>query len=289
MKLAAAVLLLSASALAGCTATAPNDEPAASEAALTTITKLDRVTPAEVAATYTQQTKAGLEACIAGHPEITKVDAANLDAFYRVGSEYHWDVREAIEGILAEQGGVAIATSALGASIEPWAKRELSKHTDSDGFYAPPREGQLAFYYAELHTREAKAHALAAAPGGKSFAELRAIWREVQSARGNLDSAWLRPVKVSGEPTLGEIEKAMRIPFDASFESWGNTAVDEFEEADEGPNGAREFAPLAVFLKSSAIKKRWLFQAYDSNYSTNVLVVLDEHNQLWGMQMGYSK
>lgn len=288
MKLVA-VLSLSILALAGCATPNDAETAASSEAALTSITPLDRVTPAEIAATYASDVKVGLAACIAGHPAVAIVDRANLEVFYRVGSEYHWDVRQTIEGILDDAAVDSIATSELAAKIEPWATRTLSKHVDSDGFYVPPSGGQLAFYYAELHTREAKAHALARAPGGKRFDAIRALWADVQSASGTLDSSWLRPLKVSTEPSLGEIRKAMRVPDDVDLESWGDAAIDDFHATSEGPNGAPEFEPLATFLKSSAIQKRWLFQASDSSGSTSILVVLDEHNQLWGMQMGYSE
>ncbi|MBX3229054.1 MAG: hypothetical protein KIT84_01850 [Labilithrix sp.] len=291
MKLAAVLAALSVTAaLAGCAAPNDADAPAASsEVALTTFTPLDRVTPAEVAAAYAEDVSAHLETCRAAHPSIAEVDRDNLRVFARVGNVSYFDVSEAIEALLDERGLDAIAPGEVPTLLEPLALRELGAHVDGDGFYAPPREGQLQFYYAELHAREAKAHALATAPGGKSFTEIRALWRNVQSARNTLDSSWLRPQRVSAEPSLTEIRKAMRVPFDAHFESWGNTAVAEFGEAHEGPNGTPAFAPLATFLESDAIKKRWLFQAYDASGSTNILVVLDEHDQLWGMQMGYSE
>lgn len=284
------ILLASATFMAvGCAPASAPDAAVASDAMLTTVTPLDRITPADVAAAYAADVKASLSACVAAHPEITRIDRANLSAFHAVGHTFHFDLSGAIESLLDDSGAPSITPAEVAERVQPWAERFLAPYADANGLYAPPTEGLTGFYYAEIDAREAKAHASAAAPGGQTFTALRALWREVQVAKSTLDSSWLRPVKVSGEPSLGEIRRTMRIPSDASFESWGEAAVDEFADAHEGPDGTPAFAPLATFLKSHAIQKRWLFQAYDHSGSTNVLVVLDEHDQLWGMQMGYSE
>jgi hypothetical protein len=141
-----------------------------------------------------------------------------------------------------------------------------------------------------MKTREEKALGLAAAPGGRSLREVRELWREVQRQRGNLDSAWLNPVKLSSDrPSLGDIRYAMQLPREAEYVSWGAEAVDDFYVAYEGVDEDPEFLPIADLVRGPSIKKRWYFAGGGGEWSTNVLIVLDEHNQLWGMQMGYSE
>ena len=289
MKRLVAIVLVGFTTL-GMVGCAPEaDETAAIESELVTQTRLDRVTPGEVAAVYAAALQPDIARCIAGNPNIVAVDRSNLDAFYRPGVQSYWGVRSALEGMLSEPGVTSIPAATVATEIEPWAKRVMSAHVDGAGYYAPPRDTGLTFYTAETTAREAKALSLAAAPGGKTLKDVRAEWAEVQHVQNNLDSAWLNPVKVSGNPGLGDIRKAMNIPYQARYTEWGHDAVDAFHEAGEGPDEVAEFDPLATFLKSSAIKKRWLFQGGGDEWSTNVLVVLDEHDQLWGMQMGYSE
>ncbi|MFO0738856.1 MAG: hypothetical protein U0270_23355 [Labilithrix sp.] len=287
MKKVAAILTLVMLG-SGCAATTESPDASSSEEALSTLTALDRVTPADVASTFAASMRADLGQAMAHNPSITEVNASNLDRFYQLGpTTWSFDLREAIEGLLATTASIPVRD--LGARFEPWAKERLASHVDANGFYVAPKEGDLLFYSYEIAAREDKANSLAAKPGGQDLAAIREQWRAVQRERGNLDSAYLRPVKVLGEPTLAQIERTFHIPYEAKLVAWGNEAVASFGAAHEGPDGAPSFAPLASFLESHAIQKRWLFQAYDSSWSTNVLVVLDDQGQLWGFQMGYSK
>lgn len=274
----------------GCASEAPSTgDPTMTEAELVKKTPLDRVTPAEVAATYAADLAPDIARCIAGNRNIVNVDRSNLDAFYRPGVQWYWGVREAVDGMLSEPGVTSIPVATLADAVGPWAMSKMSAHVDADGFYTRPSDAALTFYSAEMKTREEKALALAKAPGGRSLKEIRELWSEVEAVQGSLDSAWLNPVKVSGDPSLGDVRKAMKLRYAARYAAWGMDAIDEFHAASEGPDEAPEFEPIKEFLKSSAIRKRWLFQGGGDEWSTNVLVVLDEHNQLWGMEMGYSE
>lgn len=289
MKVALVLALALASfGVVGCSAERP-DVVSSSEAALVQHTRLDRVRPAEVGAAYARGIADDLQRCIDGNPAILAVDAGNLGAFYRPGVVSYWDVKIALEGMLAEPGVTSVPVAGLQQAVEAWATRELSKSIDGEGFYVRPPNDTLRFYSAEVATREAKALELAVNPGGRSLKEIRAQWAEVQSAQGNLDSYWLNPVKVSGEPDLGVIRKSMDIRGSAHLAAWGWDAVDGFYEAHEGPAEAPEFEPIRTFLKTSVIKKRWFFEDGGDEWSHHWLVVLDEHNQLWGMSMGYSE
>ena len=61
-------------------------------------------------------------------------------------------------------------------------------------------------------------------------------------------------------------------------------------DAGEGPDGAPEFKPIAESMKYSiGIKKRFFFEGGGPGWSSHVLVVMDEKNQLFGFSMGYSE
>jgi hypothetical protein len=287
MKKAAAILALVMLA-SGCAATAEDSSGSSSEEALTSLTVLDQVAPGEVAAAFAKNMNAALKQCIAAHPDIRSVDASNLDRFEQIGdSTFAMDLKETIQGLLETR--TSIPVNEVGALIEPWANAKLAAHVDAAGNYVAT-DADLLFYDAEVDAREANAFALATAPGGKDFASIRGMWRTMQRERDNLDSAWLNPVKTfGGEPSLTQIKKQFHVPYQAQLTAWGNDAVDGFAGAEEGPNHSPRFAELGAFLKSNAIQKRWLFQTTNSDWSTNVLVVLDDHGQLWGLQMGYSK
>ncbi len=287
-------MVLAATAVGACAPASTDEGPSASEeAALVSLTRLDRVTPAEVAKLYAADLAPHVAACAAAHPQITDIDAGNLDTFYRAGTDWHWDVREAVRGMLAQNGGRPVPVATLASAVEPYATARLSEHVDGDGFYVAPRDGALDFYYAELRAREAKALSLARDPAGLSIADAREKWRAVEHARSNLDSAWLNPVKVGASPGIGDIRKAMGIGRSVAYVACCYDAVDQFGEADEGPDGARAYIPLAQMLKSQAIKKRWFFAGRDSGrgdgWSRHYLVVLDKNDQLWGVMMGYSE
>lgn len=289
-RLPVALLVCAAFGAAACSSDAPEDDTALTDSALISgEVHLDRVTPAEVAATFAADLREPLSACIRGNPGIVNVDASNLAAFYRPGIELFWDVKVALDGMLSEPGVTSVPVATLDVEVGAWATRAMSAHADAEGFYAPRADAPLAFYAAETKTREAKSLSVAAAPGGKPMSEIRDMWREVQLVRRGLDSSWLTPVKITGSPSVGDLRRVMRLPYAGRYAGWGHGAVDQFGAAREGPAAIPAFEALAALLHSSAIKKRWYFQGESAHWSSNVLIVLDQHDQLWGLQMGYSE
>jgi hypothetical protein len=95
------------------------------EAELTSKTRLDVVTPAEVADTYSADLAPALLACIAGNPHITNVDLGNLNAFYRPGVASHWNVWTAVKALLAEPGVTSIPVAELATRIHSWAESQM--------------------------------------------------------------------------------------------------------------------------------------------------------------------
>jgi len=73
-----------------------------------------------------------------------------------------------------------------------------------------------------------------------------------------------------------------------SLVSSGYHAISDFASAYEGPESDPDFAPIATALRKRSIKKRFYF-ARQGDWSSNVLIVVDQYGQAWGMQMGYSE
>ena len=74
----------------------------------------------------------------------------------------------------------------------------------------------------------------------------------------------------------------------------GHEAIDDFMESEECVASANphDFAPIATALHGSGIKKRFSFagrSSGDFGWSRHYIVVIDEHNQVWGFQSGYSE
>ena len=134
MKIGLSSLLLVASMLASGCAASPAEDTSASDAMLTTVTPLDRVTPAEVADAFAASVKEGLAACTAAHPEITVVDRTNLSRFHVVGVTSYFQVAYAVEALLDDTGASSIEPAAVATRIGPGAATTLACHAEARGF-----------------------------------------------------------------------------------------------------------------------------------------------------------
>jgi hypothetical protein len=281
-------LLLSLSLLAftGCAAPA-EEETASDESELrgTKFTRLDRATADQVADTFKATFDRQLAECLAAHPSITTITKNNISTLTSIGNVHYIDLGDALEKMLEDKGQQSARVTTLKSYARTWALAKLAPHV-KDGKVAFEGVDPLAIYEAVRDTEEALSIANAEKPRGIDLAALRAQWREVEG-ENNLDSDFLRPVKVDREPSLTEIKKHFGYGR-LSMQSFGWDAVDEFAGSHEGPAGSAKFKPIQNALKHSiGIKKRWYFTGGGEEWSRNVLVVMDEKNQLWGFMMGY--
>ncbi len=74
--------------------------------------------------------------------------------------------------------------------------------------------------------------------------------------------------------------------------AWGYQAIDPFHNGLAATDESPDFEPIAEALKSSSIRKRYYIN--DSGEHTGVwdvtcLLVLDEHDQMWGFVMDCSQ
>ena len=281
--------LLALPAFTGCAADTQEEESASDESELrgTKFTRLDQATPDQVADTFKATFVKQLDECFAAHPSIRAVTKNNISELTSIGNLHYIDLGEALRYMLEDKGQQSARATTLKAYAKSWALARLAPHV-KNGKVAFEGVDPLAIYEAVRDTEEALSIANADKPRGIDIAALRAQWREVER-ENNLDSDFLRPVKVDREPSLTEIKRHFGYGR-TSMQSFGWDAVDDFAAAGEGPDGSAKFKPIQQSLKHAiGIKKRWYLTGGGSEWSRNVLIVMDEKNQLWGFMMGYSE
>jgi len=296
-------------ATSGCAATdldldqeaAASDPDGKADGASYGITRLERATPAQVTSSFKLVRGADLTQCFAGYQTAfdstaTKLTKAVTDQFIDVSIKTagaacaDWfDLGEIVNGVLQMKGLTEATPSAVIAALPDWAKPQLADA--SVGGYVDLNKAPLLFYSDITRVREANAMAREVDPSSISLAEVRSQWDAVRSDT-TLDRGYLNPVTFRAGVLDGpDIFKALRAAFplrSLSLVSTGTDAVNDFATAHEGPDNDLAFKPIATALKRSSIRKRFYF-ARQGSWSSNVLIVVDEHGQAWGMQMGYSE
>lgn len=285
---ALSISLLGATAVftSGCTADATGSEALADTEA-TVFTRLGVCTPAEAADAADELLNRYLDECIENSPDIDLITADNLYEFTTHGYMSYMDLHEAIEGIMESLGVAEIAPEDLRPHFRSWVLPLIE--TDEEG-HAVWRTAPLVVYSAIEIAEKRNAFAAAADPEGVDIEQLSTQWDEV--TRGSmLDHDFILPVQLSKDPTFAEIRKYVHGRWVMDW-SWGYGAIDDFWQSQEGPEGHPAFEPIAEMLKSRGIKKRYyMFDAGDGYgpWSRNYLVVVDEHQQMYGFMMGYSE
>jgi hypothetical protein len=268
--------------------------------------RLERATPVEVAERFTARMTQQLENCFEAYKEEHDPDAvmitrgvleelmANYPPYGGADPEVHcidwWDVRDTVETLMELHGRSRAYPETVAEWFEPWALSELEVAT-VDG-YVRFGELPLVFYDDLVAVQNQNAIAREQHPEGVDLGAIRAAWAEVQSDT-TLDRAYLNPVLLDPAALESDgIFDAMREAFPlgyAGYVSFGTQAVEDFWHADEGPEGDPAFEPIAEALSEPSIEKAFYFAGGFDAWSTNVLLVVDEHGQTWGMQMGYSE
>ena len=298
--------LLSVSLVACAASDADLDEQAIAEGAdgkadSIALVRLERATPSEVAASFASVRGTALSECFAGYQakidaSATKISAAVADKFIQVaiatndGACDDWsDLSDAAKGVLEMKDATELTPAAIIDAFPDWAKPQLT--AASVGGYVQTKELPLIFYTDLMRVREANAMKREKDPTGIDLATIRTQWREVRSET-TLDRAYLNPVTFpAGSFEGSQLFKSLRAAFPLrtlTLVSSGYAALDDFAGAHEGPDGDAAFTPIKTALRKSSIKKRFYF-ARTGEWSSNVLIVIDQHGQAWGMQMGYSE
>lgn len=258
--------------------------------------RLDRSTPAEVAATFATQMKDQLDRCFASYQatfdeNATEVNAAVLNKF-GTACINSYDVVTVTQAILTKLGQTSATPAAINVQFAGWALPQL-KAASVNGFVSA-RKADIVFYLAVYNTQNANAQAREKNPTGVNLKQVRNQWDGL-TRNSNLDNAYLNPVQLTKAEVAGSstvLFRALRQQFPltrAAYIDAGREAVHGFHSASEGPANAPAFASIATALNKASIKKQFYFAGGGRGWSTNVLIVIDEHNQAWGFQMGYSE
>jgi hypothetical protein len=262
--------------------------------------RLDRSTAAEVATTFTKTFHAELDACFAAYRSkidgtATSISSAVAATFTRLsndGCNNSYEVAEVSRGVLAKLGQSAATVGEVKAAVNAWALPQLKAST-VNGFVSVEKAA-LTFYDAVIATQTANAVAREKDPAGVNLDEIRATWNDITRS-SNLDSAYLNPVQLTPAQVNGSsttLFRALRKQFPlktAVLLETGNNATTAFHGVSEGLNDDPDFAPIQTALAKRSITKRFFFAGGGDEWSTHVLIVIDQHNQAWGFQMGYSE
>lgn len=266
-----------------------------------TFTRLERATPTQVSSSFKLVRGADLTTCFEGYkstfdPTATKLSRAVAERFIDVSTRSNgaacadwFDLGEIVDGVLELKGLVEASPATVIDAMPAWAKPQLT--AASVGGYVDVEKAPLLFYGDIQRVQDANAMARELDPTGIDLAQLRMQWAGVRDET-TLDRAYLNPVTFRvGALEGAELFRSLRAAFPLrglSLEATGYDAIDAFAAAHEGPDGDAAFKAIATALRKGSIKKRFYF-ARTGAWSSNVLLVIDEHGQAWGMQMGYSE
>lgn len=266
------------------------------------LVRLERATATEVATSVAEVQGAALLACFEAYRATLDADAtyltptvagrftevANLTGYEACA--HPGDLEQIVTGVLEARGVTRALPTTVVAGIAAWAEPQLE--AASVAGYVDLQEVPLLFYYDVVRVQDANAMAREQHPAGIDLAALRAQWAEVRADSG-LDRAYLNPVTFApGVLDSTAIFRNLRAAFPLHglrLASTGYTAIRDFAEASEGPEGDPAFEPIATALRKSSIRKRFYFVTNDEAWSSNALIVVDQHGQAYGMKMGYSE
>lgn len=295
VRIASLVALL-AVPVVGCSGAAPSDQAPASESA---DALGGAATGRRLADSNVDQVVAAAEALVrdhvailtAAHPSIHRITRATRVEFTYVAQTQtsFMEVSELIDAVLETQSSVAPST--LVGRVDALLRPHVERSTNAAGVVKCSVDNALGLlsYAACERAEHENAFSRVASPTGIDFDEIRAAWKKTTERGHNFDSALILPVAFDREPTLQQIRKAAGIR--VAFGEAGLDAIDDFAGASESAaaENPQEFAPIARALRGAGIKKRFSFNGGGEGWSRHVLVVIDEHNQVWGFESGYSE
>jgi hypothetical protein len=269
----------------------------------TNFTRLDRATPAEIATHFTERHAPELIACFARFQElypgenVTELTADIAVRFIDVslrspnGECLNWQqLKETVWGVLLDQNRTSMPVDDVVAGIPAWVESKLASSSAS-GFVNIER-APSTFYYEILDVQNANARSRERDPSGVDLELVREDWSAINQYVTH-DVAYLNPVTFpAGVLDGSQIFTYLRAAFplrSLSLVSTRTAAIDDFASSYQGPDGTPEWDEIATLLGKRSIKKRFYFAGGGDEWTSNVLIVVDEHGQAWGFQMGYSE
>lgn len=250
---------------------------------------LARATAEEAAEEAAQDILKRLDKALALHPDVKMITRENAYELSKgEGGNGNYDFEETIKLFLEWLGQGRAAVETVRSKAKPWAL-ELLGRSVKDGYVVYNFEKIPSGLLLRSLERVEERNALRAfkAPQGINLKKLIEQWGTVQED-ASLDTDVFYPVLFSAQPSLTDIRRAFPIG-KVGLVSTKWKAIDDFAGSDEGPAGDEGFKPIGDALKGPGIRQRFYFRGEAEDWSSNVLLVVDEHNQAWGFQMGYSQ
>jgi hypothetical protein len=254
---------------------------------------LARATAEEAAEEAAHELVRRLDKALALNPDVKMLTRGNIYQLSKgEGGNADSRLEEAFKHILEWLGQSRVQVETIRSKAKPWALEVFGRNV---------KNGYVVYDFEKIRTdlllrsleKVQQRNALRdfKAPAGINLEKLHKQWWTVRE-HNNFDMEILYPVAFSALPSLKDLGKAFPLR-GARLTSAKWKAIEDFAEASDGPEGDENFKPIASALKGSGIRQRFYFSGggeYRGNpWSTNILLVIDEHNQAWGFRMGYSE
>ncbi len=262
------------------------DSESSEEALTTKATVLGTSTAAEAAAQFAPLYEAALGEFLAN-------DKAKLVTVKWVSDNAQLgELGDITLEILAELGQKSAAPKTLKAASVKWAEKKLlafqnSKKVIPDTASLKVQSVAFLLWDAVEVSNQINAFKRAENPTGIDLKTLPDLFAKVR-ANSTLDRHFYLPVKFNRVPTAAEVQRAL-IKGKVTLDSSGAKAIASFWSSGEGPQGDAAFKPLASIFNKNSISARYFFTASGDNWSRQILIVVDQHDQAYGVELGYSE
>lgn len=269
----------------------------------TDFTRLDRATPAEVASHFTERHAPELTACFARFQELypnegaTELTADLAVRFINVslqspnGECLNWQqLKETVWGVLLAQNEASMPVEDIVAAMPAWVESKLAS-SSATGFVNLER-APSTFYYEIIDVQDANVRQRERDPYGIDLETVREYWADLQE-HNTTDLTYLNPVTFPAGVLEGsKIFSYLRAAFplrSLTLVSTRTDAIEDFSTTYDGLEGQEPWEDIATLLRKRSIKKRFYFAGGGDEWTSNVLIVVDEHGQAWGFQLGYTE
>jgi hypothetical protein len=192
--------------------------------------------------------------------------------------------------VLAQLGVTEAPIGDVIDALDEYAVAQLAD-AKTDGFVDLAKAAPL-FHDDIVRVQDANAIAREQDPTDVDLTEIRAAWDQVRiNEQETLDGSYLNPIVFPKTVLDGsdlDIFKGLRSAFPLEgleLIATSRRAINGFWQNNDGPDDDPDFEPIAITLEKTSIVKRFYFRG-DRN---NMLLVVDDQNQAWGLQMGYSE
>ena len=270
--------------------------------------RLDLSTPQEVTQNFTKMMSNQIDRCFDLYKKEKESTAKTLtqrviDSF-ESNYPYNGDLiddycaqpgeaKVVIETLFQIHNRYQVYPSELKSWIYKWALLELE--TMSVDGYVADQIVDTIFYDALVATMEQNANAREKNPQAFKIQDLRNQWGKI-SKQTKLDTSFLPPVLITedlenDEKVVNQILSAFSYQ-SLKLQSKNSDAVNEFWFSSNGLQGSPLFAPVAALISNKNIRKAYFFAGGQTEpyvWSKSSLIIIDEFNQAYGFEIGYSE